>query len=91
MAINGVTTIGKSLTEATKLLQTAGDLVTLKIARPDKSLPSKLGGIDTLGKFFLPFLTREVIFVTSFLHIKPHLKKGFSKRKYFGSKSSLLG
>ena len=42
LAINGVTTIGKSLTEATRLLQTAGDLVTLKIARPDKSLPTNL-------------------------------------------------
>ena len=85
MAINGVTTIGKSLTEATKLLQTAGDLVTLKIARPDKSLPSKLGGIDKLGQFFLPFLTREVIFVTSFLHIKPHPKKGFSNENILGA------
>ena len=45
MAINGVTLIGKSLTEATKLLQTAGDLVTLKVARPDKSLPSKLPSV----------------------------------------------
>jgi C-terminal processing protease CtpA/Prc len=34
LAINGDTTRGKTLTEATNILQYAGDLVTLKIARP---------------------------------------------------------
>ena len=41
LAINGVSTIGKSLTDATKLLQMAGDLVTLRVARPDRTIPRK--------------------------------------------------
>lgn len=36
LAINGNTTSGRSLDEATAMLQICGDLVTLKIARPDK-------------------------------------------------------
>lgn len=36
LAINGVLTVGKTLEEAKDMLHTAGDLVTLKIARQDK-------------------------------------------------------
>ena len=34
LAVNNVTTKGKTLTEATTMLQYAGDRVNLKIARP---------------------------------------------------------
>ena len=36
LAINGVSTVSKTLTEATAMLQSGGELVTLKIARQDK-------------------------------------------------------
>jgi len=36
LSINGVSTLGKSLSQATEMLAAAGDLVTLKIARHDK-------------------------------------------------------
>ncbi|KAL4225936.1 Glutamate receptor-interacting protein 1 [Mactra antiquata] len=36
LAINGTLTLGKSLDEAKNMLHSAGDLVTLKIARPEK-------------------------------------------------------
>ena len=59
LAINGVSTIGKSLTDATKLLQMAGDLVTLRVARPDRTIPRKYG-----LRMFAVFGTLMCVFIS---------------------------
>ncbi|XP_052267303.1 glutamate receptor-interacting protein 1-like isoform X2 [Dreissena polymorpha] len=48
LAINGASTMGKTLSEATDLLQNAGDLVMMKIARRDKPRSMSIGSTQTI-------------------------------------------
>lgn len=58
LAINGDTTRGKTLTEATNMLQCAVELVTLKIARPAETSSKYLKGNMVQGHRYRPLVFR---------------------------------